>query len=739
MTAEADTREQAVALYRGAFLMGFSLASCPEFDLWLTEEQGKYEAELLNTLAELVRIKESQGKYRTAIEYAQKYLSVDKLAEEMHRQLITLYNAHGNRSGALKQYEICVTELERELGVSPLPETRAAYAAVLRGERSKARLPIPKPAWRELPSLQLPLMGREAAWRALKQAYRTLRTVGLILILGEAGIGKTRLMRQFVMDDSHTVLIGNGHAPTRSLPYYPLVQALRQALLYSQLWIDIPSLWLGEITPLLPDLNDYFNGLPSTLEFEPEHAQSRLFEALTQVIFGLASQDHPLILCLDDLHWADEATLGWLSAVSSRLPGSQVCIFATSRQEEPDSIQSVRQAYQRAGLYAEVSLNGISFRAIGDLLKHVSGDKKVSATLAARLARITGGNPFFILETVKALLESGQMDEAEEQLPLPKTVRETIQTRLMRLTLLARQILDAAAVLSPTLEPVLLRETSGRTEHEVADGLDELTRHQILQDEAGGLTFHHELARMVVYQMLTPWRRSLLHRRAAEALAEVYRKNPDPVISQIAQHYDAAGKLEKAVASYYQAALVSRRVYAHGEVIEYLQRALKLFSTTTLKWPKLIKFYEHLGESLTIVGNYETALKAYRDCLDCIPLAAYLPRVKIKTKLATTCDRLNLFDKAKEICRDALLELEANSDDRHIEWQQAWLDIHLAKLELFYRQAKSKEMQALLQEIQPVIEHAGTPEQRARFYEQHTAYRLRQDRYVVSAEIVLSI
>ncbi|MEJ2351927.1 MAG: AAA family ATPase, partial [Anaerolineales bacterium] len=410
-------REETVALYNGSFLSGFSLPGNSEFDFWLASQQQQFEGRYFDALKDLIQIKFAAQDLSKAIHYAQRYLAIDELAEDVHQQLIRLYAASGDRSAALRQFEACTLILERELGVEPLPETRAIYNTVKSGETSSQSDLLTKPIWTVLPSLELPLVGREMAWRVLDEAYQRIQTGGVILIVGEAGVGKTRLMQEFTIRGPHTVLVGNNHSATRSLPYRPLVQALRQALSNPQLWVDIPPLWLGELTPLLPELRDHFSGLPQPLEVKPEQAQARLFEALIQVIVGLAAQDPPLLLCLDDLHWADEATLGWLSAVSQRLADSHVCILGTCRQEELDSVRGVRRAFRRAGLLAEVALAGLSLQAIGDILRQVPGHDAPRALLVARLAQTTGGNTFFVLETMRALLESGQLDAPPERLP----------------------------------------------------------------------------------------------------------------------------------------------------------------------------------------------------------------------------------------------------------------------------------------------------------------------------------
>ena len=161
-TGRLETLQQSVNLYRGPFLDGFSLPECPEFEAWSSQERYTQERLYLEGLDDLIQDRTTQGAYAEAIAYAQQYLACDDLAEKMHRHLIELYAAVGDRSAALRQYECCVAVLERELSVSPLPETQAAYRAILH-DRPVTEKPVPPPTWTTLPSLDAPLVGRDEA------------------------------------------------------------------------------------------------------------------------------------------------------------------------------------------------------------------------------------------------------------------------------------------------------------------------------------------------------------------------------------------------------------------------------------------------------------------------------------------------------------------------------------------------------------------------------------------------
>jgi len=735
---ELASQETMVKLYGGLFLSGFVLSHNHEFDLWLGIHQRQFEHLYLSVLKNLIQLKFAKQDYATAIEYAQQYLAIDEIAEDIHQLLIQIHVANGDRIAAMRQFETCTLILERELGVGPLPETRAVYEKIRSGERDFLSARQVKPAWTVLPSLDLPLIGRQEAWDELEDAYYNYKDGGMILISGEPGVGKSRMVQEYATSKDCWVLSGNCHANTQALAYQPLVQVLRQALSSLHLWDDIRPVWLTETSRLLPELGEHISGLPKLIEVEPDQAQARLYEGLSQTFLGLARNTR-LLLCLDDLQWVDEATSGWLAYISNRLAGSGICILGTYRVEGKVSLGALRETYRRPNLLAEISLSGLTKEAIKYMLVELPNQSPQPDSLAQQIRSATGGNPFFVLETIRNLLENNILAAPPSELPLPNTVQSAIKRRFERLSPISRQILEAAAVLYPDLNFKPLQETAGRSDLETADGLDELVKHQLLV-EGDPYRFNHDLTQQVAYLRLSPWRRQLLHHRAAQALSESYPYKQDQLAPQIARHYDKAGEVDKAVQYYYQAALASRCVYAHEKSIDYLQRALKLSSATTLKWHEIAQYYELLGESLVIIGKFEDARQAYSYCLDQIPDEAYLQRVKCQTKLAGVLDSLYLPDQAEGAFNGALMMLNAHSDDQEeLAWQQAWLDIHLARLGLFYQIARPDKMRALLEEIQPVIEKAGTPEQRSQFYEQQGGYRLRQDRYAVSEQTILSL
>ena len=726
--------ETAVSLYRGPFLAGFSLNDSPEFDNWLSQEQRRWEQLNLETLRRLVAASSHQPK--KAIHFAQAYLEIDDLAEDIQRQLITLYTANGDRSAALRQYESCVIVLERELGVSPLPDTRAAYEAARDGRHLAAPEKRPQPEWATLPSLDLPLMGREAAWEKLETAYGRFYSGGVIFISGEPGVGKSRLMQAFAtaQADGRLALTGNSLAGNQTLPYQPLVQALRLALPLRDRWRHARPIWLAEAARLLPELSLHFPDLPSAVEVELAQAQARLFEALTQLFCSLATET-PLLLCLDDVHWADEATRGWLQYVTKRLAGSQICIAATYRSNEAAPLAEWRRELGRAHLKADVSLAGLAPTAVASLLRQADNYIAAPEPLADRIHAATDGNAFFVLETIRELLETNQLTNPPPDLPLPATVREAVLRRAARLTPLAQQILEITAVLSPLLTFPIIHQTAGRGDLETAGSLEELAAHQLLLADGDQFRFQHGLAQAAVYENISNWRQRLLHQRAGDTLAALPNQEDVGLAAAIATHLAAAGEVGRAIIYYRQAAAAAQSLYAHQEAIDYLKQAVELATGDVGETTVLPYLHEALADNLTITGEYAAAETAYHVALALTPEDDPLLLAALERKLGATLPTQQRYTEAETVYRTALARLDGLPSTAVSHQHKATrLNILLGLLDALYFQTRSDAMTDMKEQTQMLLEEVGTAEQRSNYYSRLDQIAFIQNRWRVSTE-----
>jgi len=703
----------AVSLYRGSFLDSFTLESYT-FEEWQESNALDLERRYLETLAKLVKKLQAGGETADAISYARRYLAIDDLAETIHRALIALYAARGERTAALQQYSHFTEILHRELGVEPLPETRAVFEAARDGQVSPKPIPVPQPSWSTLPGLDLPLVGRQNAWNALDEAYRQEQSGGAILISGAPGVGKSRLMQDFASRQSSLVLVGNCHTGSQALFFQPLVQALRQGLLNTDQGRLVKAIWLSELSILLPELREQYPDLPAPLPLEPAQSQARLLEAITQAFLTLAEHS-PLLLCLDDLHAADEGTLAWLNYATRHLVNSRICLLVTYRTQESSKLAAWQRALSRSGRGHQIYLDSLDEPAVATLVTLAGALQETAVELVPELHEATGGNAYFLLETIRELLESDSLQNRTGPVPLPQTVREAVLRRADRLSPLTRQVLDAASVLYPLLEIPLLSKTSARSEMEVAGALDDLTRRQLLIPDGSGFRFQHDLTREAVYRALSEWRARLLHRRAAQLL-EQQPSRPVEYTAVIAAHYEAAGDYSLAIAGYRKAAIEAQEINAFTIASAYVRKAFALLPQGGELAEIRPDLLERLGDCLRLGGQFGAAYPQYQEAFSSLADNQLLARARIKRKMAEnlwpldrTTEAIAQVKQAADLITPLLHE---NQEDAISEWAA----IYLVMAWSYYWLLDLPGIESALNELEPLLDIPGYNEQKQRYY-----------------------
>jgi predicted ATPase len=317
---------------------------------------------------------------------------------------------------------------------------------------------------------------------------------------------------------------------------------------------------LAEVALLLPELRERWPQLPTSSVQDIGQARLRLFQGLTRCLLALAAQQ-PLLVILDDLHWADEATLAWLEYAARQIRSASALIIATYRSEEETSaLEQIRLALAHEGTLQELGLGRLSAEAVDQLIQHMTGSAGRAINFSRRLYRETEGNPLFLVETLRALFEAGFLrhdaqgwqadwDQAAAEsagLPLPATIREVIHARLKRLSETARQVLEAASVTGRQFDDRVAWQASGRTEEEAVTALEEATRAQLVAEHGDGYRFTHDKIQEVAYLDLSAARKRLLHRRVAESL-EGWQHHRSEITGQLAYHYDRAEAWDRVV------------------------------------------------------------------------------------------------------------------------------------------------------------------------------------------------
>lgn len=554
---------EAVGLYAGDLLEG-----C--YDEWLLEERERLRQRYLGALERLAARLEKRGDHAGAIPYADRLLRHDPLREETYRLLMRLHDARGDRARALRVYHACAATLERELGIEPSAPTREVYEALLPPEREAAERRAGRAG-------RPPLVGRTSEWTRLTSLWRASEKgqARLVLVTGEPGIGKTRLIEEFRSWGAHR---GAVTAEARSYPvegalaYGPLVAWLRSEELKAHLG-RLDQTRLTELARLLPELLSEVPNLARPEQLPESEQRQRLFDAATRAVFASGA---PLLLVADDLHWCDRETLRFLHYLLRVAPKARLLVAATARREEIDHrhpLNDLVTGLQALERFTEIQLDRLAREETATLAGQLAG-RPLEKPDADRLYGETEGNPLFVVEALRA----GWRDTGPGWIS-PK-VQAVISSRLAQLSGPPRELVGVAATIGREFTSDVLAEASGAGEEMLVRGLDELWRRRIVREQgADAYDFSHDRIREVAYLALSPARRRHLHRRVAQALESVYARDPGPVSGQIAAHYDRAGATEQAVNWYGRAAEAAQQLHANIEAVRLLSRALELLRT----------------------------------------------------------------------------------------------------------------------------------------------------------------
>lgn len=396
-----DTPEalgQAATLYRGDLLAGLSLTEEP-WEAWLREERARLRELAGDGLARLLAHQRRAGQLEAAIRTASQLLALDPLQEPVHRTLMRLHAGLGQRGAALRQYQHCVSALRSELGVEPEEETRQLYQEILQqrtGAERRARVPkVP-----ETRPAETPLIGRDAETAQLRDALDRASGEGggLLAILGEAGMGKSRLIEELIAHAKRRdarVLLGRAYESDQILLFGPVVDALRTGRVGQdpEVLDQLGPAWRAELARLLPEI-----AAPGAPPLPARVDYRRLFEMIAQVIAHVAARD-TLLFVLEDLHWADELTLRLLAFLARRVPTERVLLVVTAREEElPDAalLRHTLEDLGRAGVLASLGLGPLSRRDTVALVARLTppGAAARSERLGERVGRSARAIPW---------------------------------------------------------------------------------------------------------------------------------------------------------------------------------------------------------------------------------------------------------------------------------------------------------------------------------------------------------
>ncbi|TEU12128.1 MAG: hypothetical protein E3J21_21920 [Anaerolineales bacterium] len=684
--------EKAVALYRGSFLEGFFVSDSPAFEEWALFTRERLARQMSSALHGLAAAHEARGQYEQAQTYARRQLELEPWQEQAHQQLMRTLALSGQRGAALVHYETCRRLLAEELDVEPARATTALYESIRHGtfydrqtrrQRDKKTLAVPLSPGP--PASSSPFVGREHELAKLDGFLdRALAGQGRVaFVTGEAGSGKTVLIGAFTrraMAAHGDLVVASGSCNAQSgigdpyLPFREILQMLSGDVEHQRAGGAITGQHARRLWALLPDavralvddgpdlvdlllpgaalamraevfalggaawrarLEELVKQRPAEEAGQVALHQTDLFEQVTRVLQSLARQ-HPLILVVDDLQWADAGSVSLLFHLGRRLAGSRMLVLGAYRPAEVALIPqdpkgfgkplgsgdrhplaSVVHEFQRDLGDIQVDLDQAGGRPFVEALLD-SEPNRLGAAFRETLTRHTGGNPLFTVELLRGLQERGDLvqDETGQWMEgpaldwerLPARVQAVIAEHIGRLPPEWQETLSTASVQGEVFTAEVVARAQGLDEEEVvrrlsgplskqhrlvcAQSIQRLgiggqrpsTPRQARDAASSGqrlsrYRFRHDLFQKYLYSSLDEVERARLHEAAGNELEALYGEKAVQVAVRLAYHFEAAGLADRAVDYLLQAGRRAFRLSANEEAIAHFTRGLALLET----------------------------------------------------------------------------------------------------------------------------------------------------------------
>jgi len=468
-------------------------------------------------------------------------------------------------------------------------------------------------------------VGRADELRDLKRAVEGALSGrgGVVMVSGEPGIGKTRLVEEacvYARLGGAQILVGHAYEAESTVPYMPFVEAIRAyvAARPPEALRDELGDAASEVAKLVSEIRNVVPGLAEGSRPSAEEERYRLFESVCSFLVN-ASRAIPIVLLLDDLHWADTPTLRLLQHLSRQVADSRLLVVGTYRDVELSRrhpLSEVLVELRRQLNFQLIVLHGLSLSEVQDYLEGITERalEPAEQPLAAAFYGETEGNPYFLEEVVRHLLDTGgafweggrwQLSQASvESLSIPEGIRALVDRRLTQLSETGADVLTKAAVLGTQFDFAVLEHMTGLDDEVLLHALEAALDAQLLEQAPirhghAVYRFAHAVIRQSLYEGLSLPRQQRLHRRAAEAIEAVYARNPGPHLPALALHYRQAGDAgdaAKAVEYSLRAGDAARVVFAYEDAAAHWEAALELLDDSGGDDATRARLFSRLGD-----------------------------------------------------------------------------------------------------------------------------------------------
>jgi DNA-binding SARP family transcriptional activator/tetratricopeptide (TPR) repeat protein len=581
---EEGKLREALTLWRGSPLSDLADESFAQTEIARLEELR------LAAIEERIDQDLADGRHVELVGELEALVAEHPLRERLRAQLMLALYRSRRQAEALEAYQAARRTLVDELGIDPSAELQELERRILRQDASLEPPARPKAAEQAKRRRAAgTFVAREWELATLEAGLEdALAGRGrLFLLVGEAGIGKSRLADEFASrakENGFHVLWGRCWEAGGAPAYWPWVQSLRTYLRAREpeaFRIELRD-QAAQLAQLLPELRELYPDLPPLPKLDPDSARFRLFESVATFL-RRAGRRGELLLVLDDLHAADEPSLLLLRFLAGELAEIPVVVVGTYREEdaaadEPilDSLSELRRLPSR-----HIRLGGLAIEHVASYIERAT-DVSAPARLVEAIHTETEGNPLFVGEVVRLLASEGRLTETPGpgwRLQVPAGLHEVIVRRLRGLSKDCRRLLTLASVLGREFDLEALEQVADATEDELLEVLDEAFAGRVLTEVPGAtgrVRFSHARVREALYDDMSSARRAQLHGRIGEALEKLYGADPEPHLAELAHHFFLAGPrgdVDKTIEYTRRAGDRAVKLLAYEEAIRHYEMA----------------------------------------------------------------------------------------------------------------------------------------------------------------------
>jgi len=606
-------------------------------------------------------------------------------------------------------------------------------------------------------------VGRTKEMMALKEAFEKAQSgSGQVTgVVGEAGVGKSRLLielRNILPEDEYSYLEGRCLHYGGSMPYLPVLDILRsyfeikegdrEYILKKKMEEKVLKLGLKLETVLSP-LQELFSLKvedETYLKLEPKEKRDRTFEAIRDLLIRV-SQEEPLVVAVEDLHWIDKSTEEFLDYLIGWLANTHILLIILYRPE-------YTHQWGSKTFYSKIGVDQLSTTTSAELVQAILGGSEVEPELEDLVLGRAGGNPFFVEELAQSLIENGSIQRKDNQyvltrevseIDVPDTIQGIIAARIDRVEESLKRIMQVASVIGREFAFRLLQSIMGMREDLKShllnlQGLEFIYEKSLFPELE--YIFKHALIQEVAYNSLLLKRRMEIHEKIGNAIEEIYTERQEEFYEILAHHYGRAEINDKAIHYLTRAAERAKAIYANEEAIAFYEKATEQLSQLLRKieephekWNKIeSQIRENLGDVLELIGKHYEAKMAYQGALSKVPEHDLMWQAHLHRKTGNVCREQRLYGEALQAYDQAETALGPEPTESAPKWWQTWLEIQNDRMWLHYWQAQFHQMAELAERVRPAVEQYGTLALRSRFFQGLTFMAQRRDRYVISVE-----